>query len=133
RRGAQPGGGDATARPLRRPPVRPDGEGVADGEPGKRQDHGEDAAQPADSRTPDGTEPAGVRAAHRPAADGRGTEAQAPPAAPHPPPQGGDAGRGTVDPHAEDPALDEEAGADLVADGRTGAPDRALLARPGPP
>ena len=41
-----------------------------------------------------------------------------------PPPQGRHAGRGTVDPHAEGPAADEEAGADLAADGRAGAADR---------
>ena len=36
------------------------------------------------------------------------------PQPPHPPPQGRHAGRGAVDPHAEGPAADEEAGADLA-------------------
>ena len=46
---------------------------------------------------------------------------RAPRAAPAPPPQDRHAGRGAVDPHAEGPAADEEAGADLPADGRAGA------------
>ena len=42
------------------------------------------------------------------------TTTQAAPQPPHPPPQGRHAGRRTVDPHAEGPAADEEAGADLA-------------------
>ena len=41
-----------------------------------------------------------------------------------------DAGRGAVDPHAEGPAADEEAGADRRADGRAGAADRGPARRP---
>ena len=46
----------------------------------------------------------------------------------NPPPQGGHAGRGAVDPHAEGPAADEEARADLGADGRAGWPSSRTTA-----
>ena len=57
---------DAQARPLRRPAVRPHGQGVADREPGEGQDPPADAAQPEDARTPDGAERRGLQEARRP-------------------------------------------------------------------
>ncbi len=128
RRRPAAGGRAAQARPRRRPAVRPHRQGVADGEPGEGQDPPADAAQPEDARTPDGAEPGGLRQGPRPAHAGGRPPPAAPPA-PHPPPQGRDAGRGAVDPHAEGPAADEEAGADLGADGRAGSPDHGAAGR----
>ncbi len=138
RRRLAAGGRDAQARPHRRPAVRPHCQGVADGEPRKGQDPPADAAQPADAGTPDGAESGGLRQGPRPAHRGGRTPPPAPPA-PRPPPQGRDAGRGAVDPHAKGPAADEEAGADFAADGRAGGPDPGaagrgrLQGRPGQP
>ena len=57
----------------------------------------------------------GMRDRHR-----RRRQTQLPPQPPHSPPQGRHARRRAVDPHAKSPAADEEAGADLRADGRAG-------------
>ena len=83
-----------------------------------------DAAQSEDARTSDGAESGGLRQDPRSAPRRGATSAQLRRTSAHPPPQGRHARRGTVHPHAEGPAADEEAGADVSADGRVGAANR---------
>ena len=94
-------------------PVRPHRQGVADREPGEGQDPPADAAQPADARTADGAERRGLPAAARRADRREASKEELRERLRAPPPQDRHAGRGAVDPHAEGPAADEEAGADL--------------------
>ena len=105
---------DAQARPRRRPAVRPHDQGLAHREPRKRQDPPAHAAQPEDARTPARAERRRLQQEHRRARSARKNASTHRRSLQDPPPQGGHAGRRAVDPHAEGPAADEEAGADLA-------------------
>src|SRR5258707_590230 len=111
-----PGGRYAEAGPHRRAALRPHGESLPHRESRKRQNPPAHAPQFEDAGTPDAPERRRFRANPR-SASVRRRETQD---APHPastPSQGGHARRGTEHPHAESPAADEKAGANLGADG----------------
>ena len=110
----------------RRAPVRPDGQGLGDRAPGEGPDPRPDAAQPGHPRPPDGVQqprlPRVRPRAARPGTPDPHVRAQ------EPPPQGGQPGRGALDPDPEGPAADEAAraglGADVGADGPAQGPPR---------
>ncbi len=98
-------------------------------EPREGPDPRPDAAQPGDARPPDGAEHRGLPQPIVRAKGDKDGPPRPPPEPQGPPPQGGHAGRGAVDPHPEGPAADEEAGADLGPDGRAASSRSRTTAR----
>src|SRR5262249_13594375 len=113
----------AQARAQQRSSLRPHHQDLPHGKPGEGQNPPTDAAQPQDGGAADGAERGGFNQLDR-SADERGRKTQAPSNPEDSPPQGRHARRGAVDPHAEGPAVNEEAGTDFRADGRAGETDR---------